>query len=1283
MAVPVYGQSITAASDGTQTDVNQAGDVYTITGGTSAGNNLFHSFTDFNLLGGESATFFTDPGTLNILGRITGGNPSLINGLLSVSGSNANLFLLNPAGILFGANAALNLGGSFTATTADGVTFGTGDFGAIGSNDYGALVGDPTGFIFSRDTPGSIVNGGTLAVTPGETLQLIGGQVINTGTLEAPGGAIVIAAVEGESLVRIAQDGLVLNLELATLPNPSGTPLPFTPLALPELLTGSGLSDAVGVLVNADGTVNLTGSNLPIPTQPGIAVASGDLLAAGGQVDILGSTVAVINALVDVSGEFGGGQIRVGGDYLGSGPVPNALVTYVDGNSVLNADATVDGDGGRIILWSDQTTRTYGNLSARGGLLGGDGGFIETSSAGYLDISGAPDVGAPNGNGGSWLIDPLNITIGVGAPTVDIGVSGGPPIDTLTASDIDANPLTDSFLNVIDLQNFFLTSGGQLTISTGATGAQAGNITISENLTFGASGSLTLIAAGDVTLTHDISSAVAPLDINVTAGGNIIFDNTATPATPFTIATGGGNLNFTGSEVVIGGTGAATRAIDSGTGNITLTATGGTGAGVRVDTSGALRTTTGTIALNGTGGTNGVEVAGIITAAGGTVNLNGTGGTGFGVDVQAGSTLGGGVTNLGIQGISSAGTSINSAIGLTTLGGNLSLTGNQDIVATTLNALGTTGGVIDVTTSSFFRASGPITTNSGSAITIRHGGGGITPFIVGDDTTNGTGGAIANGVDTIATIQSFLYTYTQGNISIISVPDPATIAVGGSSGGNSDCTTIPSSFCDKLPGSSELPDPLDPTEILTAEPEVVTDYALTALDIEASLTEDFVDHFGFDTPTLTSPAAIQQNLKEITDATGAKPGVLYVYFAPQAVETVAPQVSQQTSQLPPDQTKSLGADAVLWSATHDGLTIEALPWQQASRPDNVPLRDSDPLELILITPEAPPVRLRLPEVQRDQFMAKARTFRNEVADPSKIRTTSYLPSSQQLYDWILRPLERELAAQNINNLSFILDAGLRGMPLAAIHDGNGFIIERFSIGLMPSFSLTDTRYRDIRDVMLLAAGAAEFQEQPPLPAVPLELNTIVGSLWPGTLLLNETFTPENVKAERQQRPFGIIHLATHGEFRPGAASNSYIQFWQEQVQLDDIRDLGWADPTVELVVLSACRLALGDNQAELGFAGMAVQSGTKSVLASLWNVDDTGTMGLMLEFYQQLQSAPIKAEAIRQAQLQMLNQRVTLNQGTVIWTGGEVDLPAEFGSSTRRFDHPYFWSAFTLVGNPW
>jgi filamentous hemagglutinin family protein len=682
---PVYGQSITTSPDGTQTQVDQAGSDYSITGGTRAGDNLFHSFSEFNLLNGESATFLTDPGTLNVLGRVTGGNASVIDGLLNVSGSSANLFLLNPAGILFGANAALNLGGSFTATTADGITFGTGDFAAIGSNDYSALVGEPTGFTFS-ETPGSVVNGGNLAVSPGETLQLIGGQVINTGTLTAPEGEIIIAAVEGGNWVRIAQDGLVLNLELATLPDNSGAPLPFTPLALPELLTGSGLSDAIAVMVNPDGTVNLTGSDVPIPAQPGIAIASGVLQAAGGQVDVLGSTVALIDSLIDVSGEFGGGQIRVGGDYLGSGPVPNAQVTYVDENSLLQADATVDGDGGRIILWSDQTTRTYGNLSARGGLLGGDGGFIETSSAGYLDVPNAPDVSAPNGNGGSWLIDPHNITI------------GGTISDTFTIDPtFGAFVLTaitdDAVITRAAIENFFNISGGQLTISTGTTGTQAGNITINEDLDFAAAGTLVLDAAGDVNLTSSISSAVTPLNISVTAGGSIIFDSIGA----FTIDSDGGDINFSATNIQIGGAAPGLQTIDAGAGDINLTASN---AGVLVDISGVLNTTTGTINLNGTSiGGDGIEVLGDVTTTtgtinltgsgaidgvklaggdvatdGGTINLNGTGGVGFGVEIQILSGFGADPTNLNVQGTSSAGTSINSAVDFTTFGGNLSLT---------------------------------------------------------------------------------------------------------------------------------------------------------------------------------------------------------------------------------------------------------------------------------------------------------------------------------------------------------------------------------------------------------------------------------------------------------------------------------------------------------------------------------------------------------------------------------------------------------------------------------
>ena len=148
---PAWADGIIPAADGTGTQVTTNGAEHTITGGAvSADNqNLFHQFTEFNLSTGARATFITDPAVLNILSGVNGSNPSIIDGLLQVSGSNANLFLINPNGILFGPNAALNLQGSFTAVTADQVNFATGAFGAVGASDYAALVGAPQSFSFS------------------------------------------------------------------------------------------------------------------------------------------------------------------------------------------------------------------------------------------------------------------------------------------------------------------------------------------------------------------------------------------------------------------------------------------------------------------------------------------------------------------------------------------------------------------------------------------------------------------------------------------------------------------------------------------------------------------------------------------------------------------------------------------------------------------------------------------------------------------------------------------------------------------------------------------------------------------------------------------------------------------------------------------------------------------------------------------------------------------------------------------------------------------------------
>ncbi len=267
-------QPITAESspNGTGTVVTPNGNQFDITGGTRSGGNLFHSFQQFGLDQNQIANFLSDPSIQNILGRVMGANPSVINGLIKVSGGNSNLFLMNPAGIIFGPNAALNVPASFTATTATGIGFGSNWFNAIGSNDYSLLVGTPDGFAFSASQPGSIVNSGYLSVGQGQNLMLLGGTVVSTGQLSAPGGQITIATVPSENLVRISQTGNPLNLEIRSLTPADGQPGNWTlPIAsLPELLTGAGGSNATGLTVNSSGQVELIGS--------GIRVENGDVV---------------------------------------------------------------------------------------------------------------------------------------------------------------------------------------------------------------------------------------------------------------------------------------------------------------------------------------------------------------------------------------------------------------------------------------------------------------------------------------------------------------------------------------------------------------------------------------------------------------------------------------------------------------------------------------------------------------------------------------------------------------------------------------------------------------------------------------------------------------------------------------------------------------------------------------------------------------------------------------------------------------------------------------------
>ncbi|MEB3886965.1 filamentous hemagglutinin N-terminal domain-containing protein [Lyngbya sp. CCY1209] len=453
-------QPVTPAADGTGTVVDVQGNQFDIRGGSLAGDgqNLFHSFQQFGLSEGQVANFLSNPEIRNILGRVVGGDASIIHGLIQVTGGNSNLFLMNPAGIVFGPNARLNVPGDFTVTTATGIEFGNNWFDAIADNNYRSFVGTPSGYLFAIDRPGAIVNQGNLTLDAGHNLTLLGGTVINTGNLSVSGGNITIAAVPGESRVRISHVGQLLSLEISALPSESTHHYPITPLDFPQLLAGDDTVNANTVSVNTNGEIVLGHSETTVPNRAGSAIASGTLSTAetesgtGGTVGIFGEAVAVVDGEISASGTDGGGSIYVGGGYRGNGDFPNSRTTTIDGLSVLSANS-ITGDGGDIVIWSDGNTYFSGTATA----MGINGGFVEVSGEGNLQFLGSVNVGGISGEPGTLLLDPRNLTV----------VEGGEGETTREGDSIvSTNSLAESEGNIILDADNDITVEGDIVVET-------------------------------------------------------------------------------------------------------------------------------------------------------------------------------------------------------------------------------------------------------------------------------------------------------------------------------------------------------------------------------------------------------------------------------------------------------------------------------------------------------------------------------------------------------------------------------------------------------------------------------------------------------------------------------------------------------------------------------------------------------------------------------------------------------------------------------------------------
>ena len=296
-------------------------------------------------------------------------------------------------------------------------------------------------------------------------------------------------------------------------------------------------------------------------------------------------------------------------------------------------------------------------------------------------------------------------------------------------------------------------------------------------------------------------------------------------------------------------------------------------------------------------------------------------------------------------------------------------------------------------------------------------------------------------------------------------------------------------------------------------------------------------------------------------------------------------------------------------------------------------------------------------VGAEALTAEVRQFRRNL----ETRTTyEYLAQAQQLHTWLIQPISAFLAEKRIHTLVFVPDGALRTIPFASLHDGNQFLIEEFAVAVVPGLSLVEPLPIERGNVRLLLNGLSDpVQGFPPLNFVPGELRSIE-AMHSSEKLLNQGFILEDFRRHLTEEQYSIVHIASHGQFDRDVRK-TFVLTYDTKLTLNDlealIRPSQYRGRPVELLVLSACQTAAGDDRAALGLAGVAVKAGARSALATLWFVNDQSTSALITEVYEQLLKSPSvsKARALQAAQIKLL--------------------------ADRRYRHPCYWSPYLIIGN--
>jgi len=783
--------------------------------------NLILNWETFNVAPKELVQFNQPNTSAAALNKIFDQNPSEIYGSIRANGRVA---LINPNGVLFKPGASVSVG----SLIASGLDIKNEDFMA-GEYKFSAPDGQEGG---------TVINHGTIAAATGGSVSLIGGAVRNEGVIYARAGSVNLAAgrqvtmdFDGDGLIQFAVDGEVMSNAQGLSDAVSNTGEIIAD-GSSVLLAGKAAADVFTNVVNNEGIIKAgrienhggvvrlvaEGAGSTTINTGTIDASSND--GSGGTVHVLGDRVGLFgNSSIDVSGTTGGGEVLVGGDYQGKNPeILNASQTIVGQNAVINADAVTSGDGGKVILWSDDATQFHGTITAKGGVESGDGGFVEVSSKEKLVFEGKVDTSAINGDTGSVLLDPRNLEI----------------IDTGSTTDLIGTP--DDGNNQI-----YAFTEDPSTDITGATGLTSGTVE-----TLLDSNNVTLQANNDITVTDDIDASTNAGDFGLTleAGRSILINNNIKLRGSFTATANTSNAAVvetqrtasTAGVFTMGDTWTISTINGAAPGNITINMSTGDPAGTGFNsgdiTISNLNAGTAHVLISQAGQTNGSDIlrtaASTITAASaaldisnaanttGTVGVSGTaintnvanieirtrGGSAYinendaliigganlgslnGVNVGTGTfslTAGGAVTDSGVvadtiiaggMAVTGAGATLDLANNVTTLAASMTGAGNAFTFTNEADGftVGTVDGVVGITT-----ATSASTTATGS-VTLSTTGGDIAI------TNNITTGAASTADGTNATSGGISITAgTNGNISGVAtvITGNATVSAGG------------------------------------------------------------------------------------------------------------------------------------------------------------------------------------------------------------------------------------------------------------------------------------------------------------------------------------------------------------------------------------------------------------------------------------------------------------------------------------------------------------------------